>query len=174
MGEELAIEWRAFPLRPQPDPSATFRGTYREEGWRRCGAMSAPDGIRFVPWARDDYPDWSVPALEAAKCVALQGEGAFERLHLELYRAFFERGINIAKPAELIGVVEESGADMRRFRADLETGVGRAAVGREFERALTEDRVRAIPTVIVSGGARLTGLADIGEYRKAIEAGERL
>jgi predicted DsbA family dithiol-disulfide isomerase len=171
MGEELTIEWRAFPLRPEPDPSATFKGTYREEGWRRCGAMAAPDGIRFVPWARDDYPDWSLPALEAAKCVALQGEEAFSRLHLQLYQAFFERGINIAKAAELIEVVQESGVDMPRFRADFETGAARAAVVRDFERALTEDRVRAIPTVIVGGGRRLTGLADIAEYRKGIEAG---
>jgi predicted DsbA family dithiol-disulfide isomerase len=171
MGDRLAIEWRAFPLRPEPDSSARFKGTYREEGWRRCGLMSAPDGIRFVPWARDDYPNWSLPALEAAKCVAFQGEEVFERLHLELYRAFFERGINIARPAELIGVVEASGADVERFRADFETGAGRAAVGRDFERALTEDGVRAIPTVILDSGRRLTGLADIVEYRKAIEAG---
>ena len=171
LGVGLVIEWRAFPLRPEPDPTATFKGTYREEGWRRCGSMSAPDGIRFVPWTRDDYPHWSLPALEAAKCVALQGEEAFERLHLDLYRAYFERGINIANPAELIGVVAEAGADMARFRADLEAGAARAAVRRDFERALSEDRVRAIPTVIVETGRRLTGLADIAEYRKAIEAG---
>jgi predicted DsbA family dithiol-disulfide isomerase len=170
MGDDLSLEWRAFPLRPEPDPTATFRGTYREEGWRRCGAMAAPDGVRFVPWARDDYPNWSLPALEAAKCVARQGEELFRRLHLELYRALFERGINIARPAELDAVVRESGADMDRFRTDLETGAGRAAVARDFERALTEDGVRAIPTVIVEGGRRLVGLVDLIDYRKAIEA----
>jgi predicted DsbA family dithiol-disulfide isomerase len=131
--------------------------------------MAAPDGIRFVPWARDDYPNWSLPALEAAKCVVLQGEEAFSRLHLELYHAFFERGINIANPAELIEVVRGSGADMQRFHADFEAGAARAAVMSDFERALTEDRVRAIPTVIVPAGRRLTGLADIAEYRKVIE-----
>jgi predicted DsbA family dithiol-disulfide isomerase len=170
MGDELSLEWRAFPLRPEPDPAATFRGTYREEGWRRCGAMAAADGIRFVPWARDDYPNWSLPALEAAKCVARQGEELFGRLHLELYRALFERGINIARPAELEAVVQECGADMDRFRADLEAGAGRAAVAGDFERALTEDGIRAIPTVIVEGGRRLVGLVDFIDYRKAIEA----
>lgn len=67
IGDDLTIQWKAFPLRPEPDPTATFKGTHREEVWRRCGAMAESDGIRFTPWPRDDYPDWSLPALEAAK-----------------------------------------------------------------------------------------------------------
>jgi len=169
MGDDLVIEWRAFPLRPEPDPSATFRGTHREEGWRRCGAMAAADGLTFTPWPRDDYPNWSLPALEAAKCVARQGEAAFDRLHLRLYEAFFGRSINIARPDELVRVVEESGADMARFRADWETGAAREAVIDDYAAALEQDGVRAIPTVIVKGGRRLTGLVDLPTYRKAIE-----
>lgn len=165
------IEWRAFPLRPEPDPSATFKGTYREEGWRRCGAMAEPDGIRFVPWARADYPNWSLPALEAAKCVALQGPEAFARLHLLLYEAFFTRGINIAKRGELTSVVAESGADMDRFTMDFEAGAGRASVIRDYEEAISQTGVRAIPTIIAPSGRRLTGLAPLAEYRKLAESG---
>lgn len=40
---------------------------------------------------------------------------------------------------------------------------------RDHEEALTRDRVRAIPTIIVEGGRRLTGLVDLPTYRKAIE-----
>jgi predicted DsbA family dithiol-disulfide isomerase len=170
MGDDLVIEWRAFPLRPEPDPSAAFKGTYREEGWRRCHAMAEPDGIRFTPWPRDDYPNWSLPALEAAKGVAAQGAEAFERLHLSLYEAFFTRSVNIANPEELMEVVRESGADMRRLEADLDSGAAREAVLRDYEEALLRDHVRAIPTVIVNGGRRLTGLVDLPTYRKAIES----
>jgi predicted DsbA family dithiol-disulfide isomerase len=169
MGDALQIQWKAFPLRPEPDPTARFKGTYREEGWRRCGAMAAPDGIRFNPWPRDDYPDWSMPALEAAKCVADQGAEAFERLHLRLYEAVFSRGINIARRDELVEVVRESGADMARFLAAFDGGHGRAAVTADYTDAVARDRVRAIPTVIVEGGRRLTGLADVPSYRKIVE-----
>jgi predicted DsbA family dithiol-disulfide isomerase len=169
MGDDLQIQWKAFPLRPEPDPTVAFKGTYREEGWRRCGAMAASDGITYAPWPRDDYPNWSLPALEAAKCVALQGPEAFDRLHLRLYEAFFSRSINIAKPEELLGVVKDTGVDMARFVADWESGVAREAVARDYEEALTRDRVRAIPTIIVEGGRRLTGLVDLPTYRKAIE-----
>ena len=170
MGGELVVEWKAFPLRPEPDPTATFKGTYREEGWRRCDAMSAPDGIHFTPWPRQDYPNWSLPALEAAKCVARQGPEAFERLHLRLYEAFFTRSVNLASRRELVGVIEESGADMTRFREDFEGGAGREAVLRDYEDAVARDRVRAIPTVIVNGGRRLTGLVELAAYRKTIES----
>jgi len=170
MGDRLSIQWKAFPLRPEPDPSVTFKGTYREESWRRCGAMGAPDGAIFTPWPRDDYPHWSLPALRAAKCVARQGEDAFERLHLRLYEALFTRSINVARPEELVEVVRESGADVNRFLSDFEGDGGREAVLADYADALTRDRVRAIPTIIVEGGSRLTGLVDLPTYRKAIDA----
>jgi len=171
MGDDLVIEWRAFPLRPEPDPDARFKGTRREEGWRRCQAMSEGDGLRFTPWPRHEFPAWSMPALEAAKCAARQAPEIFERLHLELYAAFFSESVNIADPAELYPVVEASGADMRLFIADLEAGVGRASVIEDYREAAQRHQIRAIPTVIVDGGPRLTGLAELAAYRKAIEAG---
>lgn len=169
MGDDLSIEWRAFPLRPVPDPSAAFKGTYREASWRRCGAMAEPDGIAFNPWPRDDYPGWSLPALEVAKCVARQGAEAFDRLHLRLYEAIFTRGINIARQDELLGVAAESGADLPRLARDLETGGARDEVMQDYETAVTELGIRAIPTVIVAGRARLTGLVELAAYREAIE-----
>src|SRR6266545_4117934 len=155
MGDDLVIQWKAFPLRPEPDPSVTFKGTYREEGWRRCGAMARSDGITFTPWARDDYPNWSLPALEAATCVALQSAEAFDRLHVRLYEAFFGRSINIAKPEELVGVVKEAGADMTRFLRDWESGAARDAVSRDYEEALTRNRVRAPSLPLLQPRARL-------------------
>ena len=169
MGADLVIQWKAFALRPEPDPTATFKGTYREEGWRRCGAMAASDGIRFTPWPRQDYPNWSLPALEAAKCAALQDAEAFDRLHVRLYEALFTRSINIANREELVDVVRETGVDIDRFLADFEGGAAREAVLADFKQAVMQDRVRAIPTVIINGGQRITGLTDLPTYRKAIE-----
>jgi predicted DsbA family dithiol-disulfide isomerase len=170
MGDRLRIRWKAFPLRPEPDPTVTFKGTYREDAWRRCGAMAAIDGITFTPWPRDDYPEWSLPALCAAKCVTRQSPEVFERLHLLLYEALFTRSINIARAEELVGVVRESGADVNRFLADFEADGARDQVLTDYSEAVTRDRVRAIPTIILDGGRRLTGLVDLAAYRKAMEA----
>ncbi len=148
-----------------------FKGTYREEGWRRCAAMSAGDGITFAPWSRGDLPGWSLPALEAAKCVAKQGDDLFERVHVSLYRAFFGENRNIADPAEVERIVAEAApVDLARFAADRDAGIGRHAVANDYEAALTEHGVRSIPTVIVAEtGRRVVGLADLSVYRAAVE-----
>ncbi len=100
-----------------------FKGTPREAGWRRCGQMSEPDGIYFTPWPHEEYPIWSVPALETAKCVAKQGDEAFDRLHLRPYEAAVtEHGVQ-AIPAV---VVVETGralvglADLATYRAAVQ------------------------------------------------------
>ena len=100
-----------------------FKGTPREAGWRRCGQMSEPDGIYFTPWPHEEYPTWSVPALETAKCVAKQGDEAFDRLHLRPYAAAVtEHGVQ----AIPVVVVVETGrslvglADLATYRAAVQ------------------------------------------------------
>jgi predicted DsbA family dithiol-disulfide isomerase len=135
--------------------------------------MSTGDGIHYVPWARQDFPHWSLPALEAAKCVARQGDAAFDRVHLALYAAFFTGGRNIADPREVIAIVGEAGADVDRFVADYRAGVGREAVVRDWE-AAAADGVRSIPTVVVPAtGRALVGLATAEQYRAAFEEAAR-
>ena len=153
-----------------PDRAVRFTGTYREQGWRRCAAMSAGDGIGLTPWPHEELPGWSLPALEAAKCVAKQGDELFARVHVKLYEAFFTESRNIADPAVVADVVAASGADMARFAADFEAGIGREAIVSDYEAAVAEHGVRSIPTVIVAEtGRALVGLADLSVYRAAVE-----
>jgi predicted DsbA family dithiol-disulfide isomerase len=164
------LEHRAFPLRPQPVPGQPFTGTYREEGWRRCGQMAASDGITFTPWPHPVMPGFSLPALEAAKCAAKQGDEVFEAVHRALFEAYFTRSLNIADPAVLARVVADAGADLTRFEADLATGFAREAVVADYEAAVSEHGVRAIPTVVVPDTGRvLVGLVDLAAYRAAVE-----
>jgi predicted DsbA family dithiol-disulfide isomerase len=132
--------------------------------------MSAGDGIAFTPWPHESMPGFSLPALEAAKCVAKQGDDVFERTHRALFEAYFTRSLDISDPAVLARVVGEAGADLTRFNADLAAGFARPAVLADYEAAVTEHGVRAIPTVIFpETGRALVGLADLATYRAAIE-----
>jgi len=150
-------------------PAVSFKGTYREDGWRRCGQMAAADGITFTPWPHPQMPNWSLPALEAAKCVARQGDELFDRVDLALFEAFFTHSRNIADAAVVREIVAGVGADLRRFDADLESGAGREAVVKDYEAAVAEG-VRSIPTVIVpQTGRALVGLVDTAMYRAAVE-----
>ena len=169
LGAALSVEHRAFPLRPTPVPAVSFKGTYREDGWRRCGQMAAADRITFTPWPHAQMPNWSLPALEAAKCVARQGDDVFERANLALFEAFFTHSRNIADATVVREVVASIGADLRRFDADLESGAGREAVVKDYEAAVAEG-VRSIPTVIVpDSGRALVGLVDAAMYRAAVD-----
>ena len=132
--------------------------------------MSDGDAV-FTPWPHDDYPNWSLPALEAAKCVAMQGDHALDdRLHLALFEAFFTKSHNIGQPDQVIRVVEAAGADMPRFRADYEAGAGRELVIRDYRAAVEEHGVQGIPTVIVpESDERVVGLADLETYRRLVK-----
>jgi predicted DsbA family dithiol-disulfide isomerase len=175
MGEALLVEERAFPLRPAPERDVPFRGTYREAGWKRCGDMAREDGITFTPWPHAAMPGWSLPALEAAKCVAKQGDAAFRALHLGLFRAFFTDSRDIGDPNEVLRIVaERDDIDVDRFVADYRSGIGRDAVIADYEAAVNEHGVRSIPTVIVPATGRyLVGLADLETYRDAIAEARR-
>ena len=166
--DRFVVEWRAYPLRPAPDPSARFEGTYREAAWARCQTLARGDGVTINRWSGATYPNWSLPALEAAKCVARHDAEAFERVHLRLYEAFFTHGRNIADRDEVTAIVRESGADMRRFAAAYASGEARDEVLHDYEEAVAQHGVRAIPTVLI-GTRRLVGLTELAEYRKATE-----
>ena len=166
----VTLTWRAFPLRPTPDPDATFKGTHRESGWARCGDLARDTDVEYRMWARPDYPAWSMPALDAAKCVALQGPDLFEAAHLALYRAFFTDGVNIGRPEEVIEVIGRlPGVDRGRFLKDYESGRGRQAVLDDYEAALSQHGVRAIPTVVAPSGRRVIGAVSLAEYQRVLE-----
>jgi predicted DsbA family dithiol-disulfide isomerase len=168
-GERLQIERRAFPLRPGPDHTVSFRGTYREAAWRRIQTMVAPEGIVWNMWDRDDYPHWSLPALEAAKCAALQGNDAFDAMHFLLFRGFFELGVNIADHEEVRTLAQQAPLDYARFVNDYESGLTRRAVLDEYEDAVNTHMIYAIPTVIFPDGDRIVGAVSLEEYAKALE-----
>ena len=168
-GGRVTLTWRAFPLRPAPDPSATFKGTHREAGWARCRDLARDTDVEYRMWSRSDYPTWSLPALDAAKCVAFQGEEPFEATHLALYRAFFTDGVNIGRPEEVIRVVGAvPGVDGARFLRDYEAGRGRQAVLDDYETAVSQHGVRAIPTVVAPDGRRVIGAVPLSEYQRVL------
>ena len=131
--------------------------------------MVKPDGIDWKLWERDDYPHWSLPALEAAKCAALQSPEAFDDMHFRLFRGFFEQGVNIAKPEEVLALARQAPLDFDRFVADFETGITRRAILDEYEEAVHAYMVYAIPTVVFNGGDSIVGAVPIEEYEKVLD-----
>jgi predicted DsbA family dithiol-disulfide isomerase len=164
----VLVERRSFALRPAPDPTAKFRGTYREQGWQRAARLAAPDGVQFTMWQRDDFPTWSIPALAAAKCASFQGKEAFNRMHYALFEAFFTRGKNIANRDEIIDVARDCQLDMERFLTDLESGEGQKLAIEDYEEAVNRFMVTAVPTVFFDR-ARVVGAVPLQDYLQVLE-----
>ena len=84
-GNKIDISWSSYPLVVQEVPNRLI-SPHSVESRRR--AALEEDKIRFSPWNPDKpYPASSMPALRAAKCAQLQGEEAFQRFHIALFRA---------------------------------------------------------------------------------------
>ncbi|MBI3328883.1 MAG: DsbA family protein [Nitrospinae bacterium] len=167
-GDRLVIERRSFALRPSPDPTVTFKGTYREQAWQRAARLAAPDGVQFEMWKRDDFPTWSIPALAAAKCASFQGKELYDRMHYALFEALFTQGKNIANRDEIIEVAREVGLDIDRFLADYERGEGQKRAIEEYEEAVNRFMVTAVPTVFFDQ-ARVVGAVPLGDYLQVLE-----
>lgn len=167
-GDVFDIQWKPFALRPEPDPSAAFQGTYREDAWKRVAELLSQEGIQVKIWERSDFPDCSLPALQAGLCASRQGSEAWADLHLRLYEAFFVRGINIGRKEEVIEVAREAALDFTRFLTDYNSDGLDAETIKACARTIEEYQVRAVPTVIFPSG-KLVGAYPEDQYRQALE-----
>lgn len=147
-----------------------FKGTYRVAGWQRAAAAGVADGVAYRMWDREDYPTWSLPALEAAKWAAARGADAFERMHFALFEAFFAKGRNIASREEVLAVVREAGLDPGGLPQDFESARFRPEVLREYQEAQDRYGITAIPTVVFEDELKVVGAVPRAEYEQILTA----
>jgi predicted DsbA family dithiol-disulfide isomerase len=166
-GDAVNIEWRAYPLAVQPRAEA-YISEHSIEGRQR--ASLEQEGICFNPWGDEEpYPVTSMPALRASVCVRRQSEEAFEKLHLAIFKTFFEECHNIQEEELLFRLVKQCGVDMKQFHADYkETAVD--------EEVLTDHKYYqenflgwGIPLAVVGDKYPLAGAVPIEMYRRAID-----
>jgi predicted DsbA family dithiol-disulfide isomerase len=117
-GDQLALRWRAFELRPDPVPTLLPRGEYLVDIWERA----------VYPMARERGMNLKLPpvqprsrlALEAAECAREQGR--FDEMHHSIFRAFFEEGRDIGQKQVLLELGETSGLERKALEFALTSG----------------------------------------------------
>ena len=148
-GDALAVEWRAFLLRPVPDGTRTLE-KFRAytQSWLRPAAE--PDAPEFRPWATDaGPPSHSVPAHLLAKAAAAVGRDAFHAMHDRLLHAYFVENRDITDGATQRALWEELGLPENDF-AVVDAPATRAAVLAEHRDAL-ERGVNGVPALMLVG-----------------------
>ncbi len=148
-GESLRVEWRAFLLRPTPDPGRSLeRFRAYTQSWLRPAAEA--DAPEFRPWASDEGPpSHSVPAHAAAKAAAMVDADAFRRMHERLLRAYFTESRDISKRETLHALWLECGLPESAFELALTPEAG-AGVIAEHQDALAHG-VTGVPAVMMVG-----------------------
>ena len=167
----ITLQWHPFALRPQYNPAPfQFSGSYAEGAWQRAAALAKPDGITYHMWDQEDFPRWSMPALEAGAAAQRQGEEAFHRFHSALFQAFFTGGKNIMEKEMLVAVAREASLDVSSFVRDIDDPTLQQEVRKRCQEAVNTYGVSAVPTVIIGRKRRLVGAVPAEDYLKALEA----
>lgn len=164
-GDRVTVRWHPFALRPEYDPTPfRFTGSYVENAWRRVSSMAEPEGLTYTMWNKDEFPRWSMPGLEAGVAAQRQGDEAFHRFHLTLFRSFFIESKSLIEKENLVAVARDSGLDMPTFLRDIDDPALQESVRRQCEEATETYYVTAVPTVIIGGKRRRIGMVPPEEY----------
>lgn len=174
-GPSCAIEWKAFLLRPYPEPRTLEEFKKYTEKWMRPAADE--DAGRFTVWSTEEPPpSHSVPPAVAAKAAARQGEGAFTRYHQALMENYFHRNRNITDAENLVRIAGETNLDVDAFVAAMQDPSVAREVVADHNEAVSLG-ISGVPTVVVDGRWKVTGAQPREVYRRIVEmrlAGESL
>ncbi len=165
----LAVEWRAFLLRPFAEERSLERFTEYTRHWARP-AESEP-AATFRTWSgASPPPSHSQPSAIAGKAVtACFGADAFDRFHLALMHEYFAENRTISELAVILDVAGRVGLDPATLAAALDD---RAA---DFEAEGVADHrdalargITAVPTVLVNDEYVLQGALPLEQYRRVV------
>ncbi len=169
-GDRLAVQWRAFELRPVPVPTLPPRGDYLVDIWDRA----------VYPMARDRGMTLKLPpmqprsrlALEAAECA--REHGRFDAMHAAIFRAFFEEGRDIGQKEVLLDLGESCGLERDILERALRSGQYRERVLKD-EALAGELGLSGVPAMLLrkddeplEAARRLTGAQPEATLRSAI------
>jgi predicted DsbA family dithiol-disulfide isomerase len=145
-GDNLAIEWHAFELRPEPVPTLEPAGEYLRTTWARSVYPMAEE--RAMVLRLPPVQPRSRKAFEASEFA--RDHDRFGAMHHAIFRAFFEQGMDIGDAAVLQALGEGVGLDAEQLGAALEAH-------RYTERVVRDESlahrlgIQAVPALLVRG-----------------------
>jgi hypothetical protein len=146
LGEELRITWKSFLL----EQANSRRG----EEWKA--------------WKDPRFTSRDIPPHEAVKSVMQEhGAEAFERYHMEVFRAYHRDKRDIANPLELLAIAREVELDTKVLAEDLRTRKYRDAVGADHEEGYDQYDIFGVPTILFDGNQPTFVKLDSGAWEGA-------
>ncbi|WP_290784548.1 DsbA family protein [Halomonas sp.] len=143
----VTIRWRAFELRPDPEPTLDPDGDYLHDVWGRAVyPMAAERGMtlrlpRIQPRSRLAHE-----AAAWAETQATQHAGAGDTMRTALFRGFFEESLDLSDPQALSGLAGALSLDGGALHRALEQGDHRQSV-LDDQRAARELGIQGVPAL---------------------------
>lgn len=113
---DVDVSWRAFELRPEPQPTLDPDGEYLHNVWDTAVYPMA-DQRGMVLRLPPVQPRSRLAAVTAAFA---RDAGLFEPVHEALFRAFFEEGLDIGDRAVLLDIATTCGLDSAALHRALD------------------------------------------------------
>lgn len=162
----IAIEWRAFELRPEPVPTLRVEDGYLPAVWENAVYPRAEHlGVHIRLPSISPQPR----TTKAFELLALaQDKGLDHAYSMLVLRAFFQQDRDIGDLEVLIELAVGAGLDAREARAALESDAY-AARHREALRHANEDMaITSVPTIVV-GEQIFRGTPPLKALRQALD-----
>lgn len=167
-GPEVAIDWRAFELRPEPVPTLDPGGEYLHQVWNQSVyPMAKHRGmvLRLPP-----VQPRSRRAFEAAEFS--RQAGRFDTMNRALFQAFFEDGQDLSDLTALLSLGAKVALDVEGLREALDSGRYTDKV-LEDQRLAREIGIFGVPAIVISGGERTYLLSGAQPYDAVKDVVER-
>jgi len=167
-GDIVEIRWRAFELRPEPEPTLDPDGDYLHDIWARAVyPMAVERGMtlrlpRLQPRSRR--------AHEASAWAGTQEAlrpGADDAMRKALFRGFFEASLDLDDPEALVQMSQTLDLDGQALRQALAQGDFRQAV-RDDQQTARELGIGGVPGLRFSLDGEHAGVLEGAQPRRQL------
>lgn len=153
---DIIVRWRAFELRPEPEPLLDPRGDYLTSVWRD---HVYPLAIKMnMPLKLPPVQPRSRMAHEAAKWAGSHDH--FKEYNFALFRAFFESGLDIGTKEVLMQLAVDMGLDSDDLSVALDGKVFTGEVIADENEARSVG-VNAVPAFVSRGRVVAAGVQPV-------------
>jgi predicted DsbA family dithiol-disulfide isomerase len=167
-GDALRWDWRAYLLRPEPQPRPREAFTDYTRKWERPGSLEPR--ARFTTWSGEHAPpSHSLPAALAAKVAGRLGDDAARAYRAALFPAYFTDNRTISDRTVLTQLAGEAGLDVDAFERtwhEQEDELLRE-VWQDYSTAVGSG-ITGVPAVVVNRRWLLSGAVEADQYRAVI------
>jgi predicted DsbA family dithiol-disulfide isomerase len=163
----VAVQWRAFELRPEPQPTLDPDGEYLHNVWETAVyPMAAQRGMTLrLP------PVQPRSRLAAVAAAFARDAGAFDAVHEALFRGFFEDGLDIGDRSVLLDIATLCGLDSAALHRTLDDETLTARVVAE-EQLAARVGITGVPAMVIRSADRhylLSGAQPFDVLQHAVE-----